>query len=65
MRNLDEQVTRTDDKIEASIINKTLHVNKAMHNLPNQMTFMVKWAYENPFGKIGGDESVNRSPQPY
>ena len=21
------------------------------------MTFMVKWAYKNPFGKIGGDES--------
>ena len=57
MRNLDEQVTRMDDKIEVSIINKTLHVNKAMHNQPNQMIFMVKWAYEHPFGKIGGDES--------
>ena len=57
MRNLDKQVTRSDDKITWEIKNQTLHVNKAMHNNPAQMTTMVRWAYEHPFGKIGGDES--------
>ena len=61
MRNLDEKVTRSDDRVTWTIQNGTLHVNKAMHNNPYLMTTMVRWAYENPFGKIGG-EVIQHNP---
>ena len=61
MRNLDKKVTRSDNQITWTARNGILHVNKTMHNNPYLMTTMVKWAYENPFRKIGG-EVVQHNP---
>ena len=54
MRNLDNQVSRSDDKITWEVKGSTLHVNKAMHNNPAELSTMVLWTVQNPFGKIGG-----------
>ena len=55
MRNLDNKVTRSDSRITWEIKEKTLHVNKAMHNNPAELSTMILWAVQNPFGRIGGD----------
>ena len=55
MRNLDSRVTRSDNRITWEIRGRTLHVNKAMHNNPAELSTMILWAVQNPFEKIGGD----------
>ena len=55
MRNLDNKVTRSDNRITWEAKGTILHVNKAMHNNPAELSTMILWAVQNPFGKIGGD----------
>ena len=62
MRILDQKVTRNDDRIRITIRREILHVEKSLTNDPAQMTFMVKWAYEHPFAKIGGTEVERFNP---